>query len=934
MSRRSKNHKKYWGAVLLAGILALLCTAGAAAAPAPAENESRVLRVAFTPMPGISEIDEYGNRKGLLVDYLNEIAKYTNWEYEYVDVAPEEMVTDFLNGKYDLMGGTFYLPQYEKYFVYPKYSTGRSVAALLCRKEDDSLRSYDLSSLNGKTIGVYEQAEEKIRYLKEFLSSNNLDCQIRYYSYEDRSESGDLYPKLRAGEVDMLMGNEMEIGREFRMVTSFQAQPYYIVTKIGNDEILEELNMALGYILESKPDFAEKTYNANFPDIRMADIQFNEKEQNYIAEQKTLSVAVIKSWHPLYCMDNQMDHHNGIIPDVLSYISEFTGLDFTYVYAESYREAIEMVRQGKADILGAYMDTDEQAFSDGLALTQPYIVLNNIVFKNKAVSYPGSGLTCGIQTGRILPSDIEAEEVKSYVSCQEMLEAANEGEVDFIYGLSATLEQEMQKHRYLNVVPVTRMNNTAEITFAISRPIEPELLSILEKVISNMSQNEIADMLNDNQISVGYSSLSLKELVYANPFAFIAILLIILVSIMMGILMAVRSRMRSSLMKSELKAAEAKSQAKSEFLSRMSHEIRTPMNAIVGLTDLTCMEKDVSKEIRKKLQKIRSSSQYLLSLINDILDMSRIENGKMEIEQENFSLTGMLEELEEMVRDQVEQKVLLFHSTYQIDHEWLVGDSIRLRQVLTNLMSNAMKFTPAGGVVSLEVTEISSNKDTAAFRFSVRDTGVGISEDNQKQIFESFEQVGTSVSRSAGTGLGLPISQSIVKLMGGELQVASKPGEGAEFYMTLQFPIGSAVAERPEVHEQSLEGVRVLLAEDNSLNAEIAQELLATQGMLVQWAVNGQEAVELFNASEPGTYQIVLMDICMPVKDGIEAAKEIRASGRTDDKVPIIAMTANSFKEDELAALAAGMNGFVPKPVDPQYLFSVLHVNLESKGEE
>lgn len=929
MRRRRNEHIKYLRTVILAGILALLCTARAVAAPVESESQHRVLRVAFTSMPGISEIDQYGNRKGLLVDYLNEIAKYTDWEYEYIDVDPEEMITHFLNGEYDLMGGTFYLPEYEEYFAYPKYSTGRSVAALLCRQDDESLLSYDLTSLNGKTIGVYEQAEEKIRYLKEFLSSNNLDCKIRYYSYEERLENGNLYPKLRSGEVDMLMGNEMEIGREFRMVTSFQAQPYYIVTEKGNDEILEGLNMALGHILESKPDFAEETYNANFPDTKLADIQLNEEELKYIAEKKTLSVAVIRGWHPLYCRDNPVDHHDGIIPDVLSYINEFTGLDFTYVYAQNYAEAVEMVQQGKADMIGAYMDTDEQAFSEGLALTQPYVELNNIVLKNKMVSYPGADLTCGIQSGRVLPSDFGAAEVKNYVSCQDMVEAANKGEVDFIYGLSATLEQEMQKHRYLNVVPVTRLNNIAEVTFAIPRPIAPELLSVLDKAISNMPSNETADILNGNQISVGYTSLSLQDLFYSDPFTFMVFLVGVTLLIMLGILLTVRSRMKSSLMKSELKAAEARSQAKSEFLSRMSHEIRTPMNAIVGLTDLTCMEQDVSPGVRKKLEKISSSSQYLLSLINDILDMSRIENGRMEIEQENFSLTAMLEGLEEMVKAQAEQKVLLFHSTRRIDHEWLVGDSIRLRQVLTNLLSNAMKFTSAGGVISLEVMEVSSDERMAAFRFSVRDTGVGILPEDQKRIFGSFEQLGTSVSRSAGTGLGLPISRSIITLMGGELQVKSKLGEGAEFYTTLQFPLGIETAQKQEVQEQSLEGVRVLLAEDNNINAEIAQEFLETCGILVRRGVNGQEAVDLYMASTPGTYQIILMDICMPVKDGLEAAREIRASGRPDDKVPIIAMTANSFKEDEAAAMAAGMNGFVPKPVDPQYLFSVLSANLQ-----
>lgn len=915
--------------VLLAGLLFLLCTSVLAASPHP---EPRVLRVAFPHSRGISEIDQYGNYKGLFVDYLNEIAKYTDWEYEYITVSANDLIDKFLAGEFDLMGGNFYQPGFEEYFAYPKYSTGSSKATLLCRKDDKSLQSYNLASLNGKTIGVYEKATEKIRHLNEFLKSNDITCNLRYYPREAMDQDGNLYAQLRNREVDMLLGNELETGGEFRMVASFQAQPYYIVTTVGNYEILDSLNMALEHILESNPQFAEEVYNANFPDTKLADIQFNEQERRYIEEKKSISVAVVKSWHPFYCMNSSSDHHDGLLPDLLSRISEFTGLEFAYIYAGTYEEALQMVRQGKADIVGVYMGTDEQAFTQGLALSRPYITLNNIVVKNKSVRYPDSQLVCGILAGRTLPSDLQAAEIRSYDTPHEMVAAVNSGEVDFIYGVSATLEQEMQSRRYLNVVPVTRVNNNTSAAFAMARPIQPELLTILNKAIGNMSTEEKSTLLDQNLVSMGYTNLTLQDLIYADPVACIAVIGLVLILVMLGVLIAVRSRMKNSLMQSELEAAQAKSQAKSDFLSRMSHEIRTPMNAIVGLTNLACMEKDIPGEVRKDLEKIRSSSQYLLSLINDILDMSRIENGRMEIERENFSLGSLLDALQGMMRSQAEQKALLFQEDRRISHEWIVSDPIRLRQVLTNLLSNAIKFTPAGGAVSLQVDELGSDGQTATYRFSVRDTGIGIPAESQRRIFASFEQLGTSSARSAGTGLGLPISSSIVRLMGGDLQVKSEPEQGSEFYTILRFPLGTR-EEAPGVQadsgqQQGLEGVRVLLAEDNDLNAEIAQQLLETQGIQVRRAVNGQEAVDMFTASQPGEYQIILMDIRMPVKDGQEAAREIRSSGRPDAGVPIIAMTANSFKEDEEAAHEAGMTGFVPKPVEPDYLFSVIRESL------
>lgn len=920
----NKYRHRLWRTVGLLAALLVFLHVGTVSAQAP---ETTVLKVAFPELAGLSETDQYGNHKGLVVDYLNEIAKYTGWTYEYISSNNEDVVANFMEGQYDLMGGSYYSPGFEEYFAYPDYNTGRSRATLLCRKDDDSLLGYDLSSLNGKTIGVYEKAADKIRHLSEFLASNDLSCQLRYYTYDDMKPTGTLYAQLRSGEVDMILGNELEIGGEFRMVASFQAQPYYIVTTVGNKEILDGLNMALRHILESTPNFADETFLVNFPDVKTTDIQLNAAELRYIAEKKNVTVAVPANWHPINCMDSPLEHHKGMLTELLEKISAFTGLDFTFIYTETYAESIQKVLAGEADVLGAYLGSDEQAFSDGLALSQSYIGLSNMVLKHKSVSYPEDGLICGVVTGCKLPSDFEAAEIRNYDTVSELMKAVNAGDVDFIYGVSAMLEQEMQSHRYVNVVPVTQASDQTDTAFAISRPVTPELLTILNKAIGDISTNEKTTMLNRNLVSVGYNSLSLQELIYANPVAFLLLFGSVLILIMTVILLIVRNRMKNALMQSQLKAAEAKSLAKSDFLSKMSHEIRTPMNAIVGLTDLTFMEQDIPPEIGNKLQKIRSSSQYLLSLINDILDMSRIENGKMEIEQREFSLDSLLEELQEMMKPQAEQHDLQFCGLFQICHNQLTGDPLRLRQILTNLLSNAIKFTPAGGTVTLRVNETSCDGETAEYYFSVEDTGIGILPEDQIRVFSAFEQLTPSSTRSVGTGLGLPISRSMAQLMGGDLLLESTPGEGSVFYMTLRFQLGNGtVHPQPEsvMDEQSLNGMRILLAEDNDLNAEIAQELLSTQGIAVRRASNGQEAVDVFTVSEPFEYQAILMDIQMPVKDGHEASREIRSSGRPDANIPIIAMTANSFREDEEEARAAGMNGFVPKPVDIQQLFSVL----------
>lgn len=892
-----------------------------------AEKESKVLRVAFPETPGFTEMDEKGVRSGIVVDYLNEIAKYTGWTYEYVESTAEEVVDDFLAGKFDLMGGTYYIQGFEKYFGYPEYNCGYSKSVLLARKDDDSVNSVSLESLNGKVIGVYDRAVENVRRLKEFLAMNGLDCTIQEYGLEDLSEDGNLYRFLREGQVDLLLGNGQELSDGFKQVASYDSQPHYIVTQPGDQETLNELNMALKKIMESDPDFWENTYEANFLNVQTDVFQLNKEEIAYVQEKESIVVAVVDKWHPLFCENILEDVHNGVIPDILDKVTEFSGLKFTYLFAESYQDSIKMVQEGKADMLGFFLGSEDDAAQMGLALTKPYAALNGIVVRNKAVSYPGENLIGGVLKGRKGPESIEAAEIREFDTIREALDAVNAGKIDFVYGISSHMEQYIQQGDYTNLVPVALLNDRSEISFALQRPVEPELLTIINKAVNQIPEDEKSTILNKNVVLMGFNRTPLSELIHSNPVFFVCVVAVFVLSLAAAALAVMRSRMRAASIQNELEKAEAESRAKGEFLSRMSHEIRTPMNAVVGLTDITSMMQDVPEPVRKNLEKIKSSSRYLLSLISDILDMSRIDSGKMTVSREPFSMGRMLNELESMMALEAERRGLEFCLKKEMQHDGFTGDELRLRQVLTNLLSNAFKFTPAGGHVLLEVTESENKESGSRFLFRVKDDGIGISEEAQERIFEEFEQSGTSSSKSQGTGLGLPISKNIVSLMGGELRMKSSPGKGSEFYFTVEFPYGEISMAQPEVKSPSdmLKGMKVLLAEDNDLNAEIAQGLLAMQGASVIRAENGRQAVDYFMNSRPGEYQAVLMDIQMPEMNGLEAAKKIRSSSHEDaGKIQIIAMTANSFREDQEAARAAGMNAFVAKPLDVEYLYTVL----------
>lgn len=887
--------------------------------PCAAETEETVLRVAFPHVEGFSARGMDGQPFGLTVDYLNEIAKYTGWKYDYIDTGGEAMIDQFLAGEFDLMGGTYYAEGYEAYFAYPEYNCGYTKGILLSRQDDERIKSHELNSLNGMTIGVYDRAVENVRRMKEYLAINGLDCPIHYYTADDLSSEGNLYRFLENGDVDLLLGSGVDAGGQFNIAATFDSQAHYIVTTPGNTEVLNRLNDALGRIYEAEPNFARRIYDDNFPDISTGHIRMNDQERAYVAQKGNVTVAVPLEWHPLYCLSNK-DSHEGIVPDMLREVSAYSGLTFSYVYCDSYAETLSAVERGEADIVGFFIGTDENAQEKGLARTAPYVQMDSILVRNKESSYPAAGLTGGVLEGREMPSSIMAETVRYYADDEDALSDVNRGKVDFFYGISSHLEHTIQTQNYTNLVQVSLVNDSLGICFAMPSPVQPELFSILNKAVNNLSEEQKTTISNRNIISIGDPQMSLTSIVYANPGLAISVVTAFLVMILLAVLLISRSRLRSARMRIELDKAEADSRAKSDFLSRMSHEIRTPMNAIVGLTDLTEAIEGLPPKARENLQKIKTSSQYMLNLISDILDMSRIENSKMEMTCEPFSMNATLDNIESMMTAEAERKHLHFVLKTEIENDALIGDALRLRQVIVNLLSNAFKFTPSGGEVTLRVREESSTSQTVTYSVRVADNGIGIAAEDQRRIFQSFEQVGPNITKSQGTGLGLAISRSIVSAMGGELKISSEPGKGSVFSFTLTMTKGKPedLTVKPEDAElDKLSGVHILMAEDNDLNAAITTELLEIRGAKVTRAENGRVALELYKQHAPGTFQVVLMDVLMPEMNGLEATRAIRALARADaQSIPIIAMTANAFKEDEEQAREAGMNAFIPKPVD------------------
>lgn len=894
-------------------------SAGTAAA-AQSSAQGEVLKVAFPEMSGLNEINEDGTIGGITYEFLLEIAKYTGWEYEFVTGNDGDMLEGMIAGEYDLMGGMFYDEGYGEIFNYPDYIMGNSNSLLIYKNDHPVIRTFDLTTLDGMRIGVYEQAENKIGRLRNFLDFNGLKCEI--ITYEEYEE----YLKcLENDSVDVMLGNNTNLNGGLSVVAQFEAEPYYLVTSKRRSDICVKLNKAIKEIYAANPNFAKELEDKYYIKEYTSPIVFAKEDIGFIKEAGQVRVAVIEKRAPIYYASNGEDC--GIVVDLCSLIKEKTGLEFTFVVCRTYQDAINAVKEGKADVMGGYMDDFYKAERDGLSLVKSYASLDSVILKNKRTSYPAANLVMAVPEGREAEAAQESR-IKYYRNYEECLAAVNAGEADFFRIPSAFLERLYRQNIYSNVVVIATDNMQTKLSLALAKPVNVKLYSVLSKAVNNLSEQEKYELIVNNLVSSGEFTVSFKSLVYSHPAAFV-VCVVGLLGLVLGIVILIMNfRVKNKIMEVKIEKAEETAKAKADFLSRMSHEIRTPMNAIIGLTNLTQISCELSGEVRQNLEKIDASARFLLSLVNDVLDMSKIDSDKMVIEEKAFDLDKLLSHIQSIFELQAKENSLTLIISKKYDASYYIGDEIRIKQVLTNLLANACKFTDRGGTVEFSVTQTQSDETGISLLFSVKDSGMGIEPMDLERIFESFEQGTNRVYNGQGTGLGLSISKKLVSLMGGKLEVSSSLGEGSRFFFTLRLPVSQ---EAPVYTENmaaagiSLKGINILLAEDNELNAEITTAILELKDAVVEHVVNGQEAVERFMEKPEKWFDVILMDLQMPVKNGFEATKEIRLSNRADaETVPIIAMTANTFKEDWEHAFAAGMTGFVPKPFNIETLYAAL----------
>lgn len=617
----------------------------------------------------------------------------------------------------------------------------------------------------------------------------------------------------------------------------------------------------------------------------------------------------------------------------------------------------EYFRKNDVDLIGSIEVNEFNENTQGLLLTNPYFTATKVLVgrKGESISQEGNYKIAIVGGSATLPYVIKKEfpdfEIITYDDIGSCLKAVKNKDADVLLYNQYLIERYLSRPQYdkMTIIPEIELEEKAALSpvyYSNEKKFltDPLLISVINKSIKQINEKDINSIVIKHTVEID-NTLSLVDFCYKFrlPLAGILLLSIALCFMQHKIFKDKKKNMtalkeKNSQLADAILIANDASETKGRFLAQMSHEIRTPMNAVVGMTALAKKVDNNPQKTDEYLEKIEISSKLLLSIINDVLDMSAIEGKKLKIGKESFDLRELLNSISTVYYGQCSQKGIKFEMIISdLIEDILIGDSLRVNQILMNLVSNAYKFTKSGGEINVSVSMTDKKDDKIFLRFVVKDNGCGMSEDLQKRLFHAFEQENAQTAKKhGGSGLGLAITKNLVELMHGAIEVESEIAKGTTFTVDLPFKCADIKKQQEvicDINEESkeqdtynFEGKKVLLAEDFELNREVAVDLLAEVNLAVECAEDGKEAVEMFEQSVPGTYDLILMDIQMPNMDGYEAAYAIRHSTHPQaNNIPIFAMTANAFTEDISQALSAGMDGHISKPIDTDALYKLLY---------
>ena len=922
-------------------LLSAMLPVKAAAETAPA----KVVRVGSFE-DTFNYVNEKGARKGYGYELLETLSGYTGWQIEYVTCDWSDCFEKLKNGEIDIMGDISYTEDRGEEMLFSDEPMGEEKYYLYADFSRTDISASNFKTLNGKKIGVLMGTEPEVM-LTEWEEKHGIKTE-----HVNISDNEDVKQKLANHEIDCFVSLEEAFWAELGISTMTrvgESSIYYAINK-DRPDIKEELDYAMSVLDEADPFYTADLYKRYFS-MDYTPILTSE-EKAWLRKHGAIRMGFLTSDGGVSTYDPATGKLTGAITDYIQFAADCLGnqeLEFQIVGYDSIEAELDALKSGEIDMVFHFDQNPNLAEEYRVACTSTTWITNLMAVTNKEHFNESKANRIAVPQNKLSLKKYLAFYYPQWeiVDCDTQEDAARlieTGRADcFVTGISS--EENYSKKYGFYSVPLL---NPVKSCFAVNSG-NCSLLSILNKTIKAKPINLLAGSIAMYQSSA--RKVTLSEFIKDNFFMVmlissiaVAVVLLTILKLLQKARKAEAAAKKAANDTQELNAklqvavenAESANRAKSTFLFNMSHDIRTPMNAIIGYADLASRHLDDTAKLEKYMENIQVCGQNLLMLLNNVLDLARIENDKTEIEYSVSDVEKDFHNCIAMFQNRADSKGQTLTVTAQLQHPYVYADIPHLTEVCTNLVSNAVKYTGACGTIHCDITQKPGKKegwcDTV---ITVADNGIGMSQEFQKHIFEPFERERTStVSKVEGSGIGMGIVKKLVGLMGGTVEVESKIGVGSTFAVTIPCRIASqeerqAKRDTTSSDKKSLSGTKILLAEDNDLNAEIAVELLQEEGCTVDRAKDGVECVDMLEKAANGTYQLILMDIQMPVMNGYDAAKKIR---RMDDlpkaDIPIIAMTANAFSEDKQAALDAGMNDHVAKPINMNVLVPTIQKYL------
>lgn len=863
-------------------------------------------------------VDEHGVRRGYGYELMQALAGYTGWKFEYVKCDWSNCFEKLVNGEIDIMGDIAYTDDRAKEMLFSEETMGEEKYVLYANLSDMDIVSSDFKSLNGKRIGVLKGTNS------EYMLTNWENKYGIHTEHVNVSGNEDVKKKLANNEIDCFVSLEESIWSErgISSVTTIGESDIYFVINKERSDIKQELDYAMRQLDSDSPFFKADLYKKYFTlDYTQFLTGF---EKSYIKEHGGIRIGFLDNDSVVFSMDKKSGEIHGTLSEYISYAKDCLGnhtLKFDIEAFDDYDKMIEALQNNEIDVIYYASRNSNVAEKKEYALSNTAWTYNLIAVTNKEDFNENDAYVVAVPKNKVALKQHIAYNYPHWklVDCDSIEDGANmvdNGKVDcFIMGSSQVLSFDGKKN--FKIIPLTK---TMEACFAV-KDGQATLLSILNKTIKAMP----SDMLT-SAIAM-YDSTAYKTTFYSFLKDHLVVVLVLGFSIIIVILLLLqKARRAEASAKVALKSAEDASLAKTQFLHNVSHDIRTPMNAILGYSELMKNElKDNDlPRVFEHLNKLQKAGNILLSIINNVLDMARIESGHMELDENYANIEDIRQRLIEMFEDEAKKKNIHVRYTFNVEHKHVMADVTKVEEIFVNILSNALKYTPSNGSVEVDVDELSCDEPGYMIvRTSIMDTGIGMSQEYLEKIFESFSRERMTSSKISGTGLGMAIVKKYVDLLGGTIDVKSVLGKGSTFIVTLKYKMADEKyyldkqEENCEVDNAIFNGKHILLAEDNDLNAEIAQTILERAGLFVDRVKNGIECVNRVIENPVGTYDVILMDIQMPKMDGYKATCEIRnLQDKAKACIPIVAITANAFEEDKKKAIDAGMDGHIAKPIN------------------